>query len=56
MYFTTAEHPSTASENTYLHKEILTLHGNPAIALFRILLIEIMYKVVIEKTVVYAIR
>ena len=55
MYFAAAEHPSTASENTYLHEEILTLQGNLNIALFRILLIEISYKVVIEKTVVYSI-
>jgi hypothetical protein len=55
MYFTTAEHPSTASENTYLHEAILTLQGNPAIPLFRILQLELTYKVVIEKTVVYAI-
>jgi hypothetical protein len=29
MYFAAAEHPSTASENTYLHEENLTLQNSP---------------------------
>jgi hypothetical protein len=29
MYFAAAEHDPTASENTYLHKEILTPYRSP---------------------------
>jgi putative transposase len=29
MYFATAEHPSSASENTYLHEEIFNLSNSP---------------------------